>query len=119
MFKLAFLQIVCTVFFAAVIWYCFDAHEAVSALLGGLISVLSSFYIGLRMITQNRLAETTAIEPEHSLMRFYTSTIVKIVFTLMMMGICIIVLKVSILPFIIAYLLAAVIVNLVALRFIQ
>ena len=45
------------------------------------------------------------------LARFYASVVLKIVFTLAMMVICITVLKVSLLPFIIAYLIAAVIVN--------
>jgi len=49
------------------------------------------------------------------LARFYASAILKVLFTLLMMGILIAVIKVSMLPFIIAYLIAAVIVNLLFL----
>ena len=49
--------------------------------------------------------------PEEMLARFYASVVLKVILTLAMIAICIIVMKVSFLPFIIAYFIAAGIVN--------
>ena len=53
-----------------------------------------------------------SVAPGEALVRFYITAILKIIFTLAMMVIFIVVIEVSILPFIISYLIAAVIVNL-------
>lgn len=104
--KLALLQAVGTIAFSCVVYYCFDTREALSALLGGLIAVLSSLYMAGRLFTSkdNRSAE-------EMLGRFYASVVLKAVLTIVMMGICIVVMKVSVLPFIIAYFIAAAVIN--------
>ena len=104
--KLAFLQFVGVVFFSLVLYYCFDTREALSAFLGGLIAVLASIFSAGRLYSTKHNAVA-----EEMLVRFYFSVALKVLFTLAMMAICVIVLKVSMLPFIIAYLLAAVIIN--------
>jgi len=104
--KLALLQAVGTIAFSGVIFYCFDARDALSALFGGFIAVLASLYMAGRLFTSkdNR-------PPEEMLGRFYASVVLKAVLTLAMMAICIIVMKVSVLPFIIAYFIAAGVIN--------
>jgi len=108
--KLALLQVIGTVFFSLVLYYCFDAREALSALFGGLIAVIGSLYSAGRLFTTKQDAIAQEI-----LLRFYVSVILKITFTLLMMSICIIVIKVSMLPFIIGFLIAAVVVNILVL----
>jgi len=108
--KLAALQIIFTIVFTLGIYYCFDAREALSALFGGVIAAIGSCYSAGRLFTTKQDAVAAEI-----LARFYISVVLKIVFTLIMMGICLVVIKVSVLPFIIAYLIAAVIVNLLIL----
>jgi len=108
--KLALLQTIGTVFFSLVLYYCFDAREALSALFGGLIAVVGSLYSAGRLFTTKQDAAAQEI-----LMRFYVSVVLKIMLTLLMMAICIIVIKVSLLPFIIAFLIAAVVINLLVL----
>lgn len=108
--KLALLQAVGTAVFSMAMLYCFDAREALSALFGGAIAIIGSLYSAGRLFT----SKPDAIAAE-MLIRFYVSVVLKIVFTLAMMVICLVVLKVSLLPFIIAYLLAAVVVNLLML----
>lgn len=104
--KLALLQFVGTVFFSLVLLYCFDTREALSALFGGLIAVLASVFLAGRLFTTKQTAEA-----EEILVRFYISATLKVLFTLAMMAISIIFIKVSVLPFILAYLVAAVIIN--------
>ena len=104
--KLALLQMVGTLVFSAAIYYCFDDRSALSALLGGLIASISSFYMAGRLFTSK-----DDHEPEEMLARFYASFVLKAVFTIAMMAICIIVIKVSVLPFIIAYFIAGSVVN--------
>ena len=89
---------------------CFDAREALSALFGGVIAIIGSLYSAGRLFSTKHDAVAAEM-----LVRFYVSVILKIIFTLVMMTICLIILKVSLLPFIIAYLLAAVVVNLLML----
>lgn len=110
LFRLAMLQLLATAVFSLTLYYCFDAREALSAFLGGLIAVLASVFSALRLFTARR-----SLQAGELLMRFYISEALKVIFSLTMIGIFIIVLKVSMLPFIIAYLLAAVIVNLLVL----
>ena len=104
--KLALLQTVGTVVFSIAMLVCFDAREALSALFGGAIAIIGSLYSAGRLFSTKQ----DAIAAE-MLVRFYVSVVLKFIFTLAMMAICLIVLKVSLLPFIIAYLLAAVVAN--------
>ena len=108
--KLALAQIFWTIVFSAVLYYCFDAREALSALFGGIIASIASVYSAVRLFTAR-----SGSDPQEILIRFYISVVIKVLFTLAMMAICIIVIKVSLLPFIIAYLLAAVVINLLFL----
>ncbi|MFQ3245752.1 MAG: F0F1-type ATP synthase assembly protein I [Arenicella sp.] len=104
--KLALLQLFGTAVFSIAMLICFDAREALSALFGGLIAVIGSLYSAGRLFS----AKPNAVAAE-ILIRFYVSVVLKFIFTLAMMAICLIVLKVSLLPFIIAYLISAVIIN--------
>lgn len=104
--KLAFLQAVGTVVFSIGMLVCFDAFEALSALFGGAIAIIGSVYSAGRLFSTKQGAVAAEM-----LIRFYVSVVLKFIFTLVMMAICLIVLKVSLLPFIIAYLVAAVVVN--------
>lgn len=104
--KLALLQMLGTVVFSLVLYYCFDTREALSALFGGLIAVGASLFFAGRLFATKHDAQAQEI-----LFRFYFSVAFKVIFTLAMMAICIVVMKVSILPFIISYLIAALLVN--------
>lgn len=108
--KLALLQTIGTAVFSIAMLVFFDAGQALSALYGGAIAAIGSLYSAGRLFTTKK--EAAAIE---ILNRFYASVVLKIIFTLTMMGICISVLKVSLLPFIISYLIAAVIMNMLVL----
>lgn len=108
--KLALMQLAGTLLFSLVLWFVFDAREGLSAFFGGFIAVFGSLYSAGRLFTSKQ--NTEAVD---SLRRFYASIVIKIVFTLVMVAICVIVIKVSFLPFIIAYLIAAVVVNIMAL----
>lgn len=104
--RLALLQFVGTVVFSLSLYLCFDFREAASAFLGGLIATLASGFSAWQLYRAGQ-----DLQAAEMLVRFYIAVVLKIVFSLAMMAICIIVMKVSMLPFIIAYLLAAVIVN--------
>jgi len=104
--RLALLQFVGTVIFSGVLYYCFDAKYALSALFGGLIAALTSLYMAGRLFTSK-----SDCPPEEMLGRFYASIVLKAVLTLIMMAICIVILKVVMLPFIIAYFITAGIIN--------
>ncbi|MFT5137197.1 MAG: F0F1-type ATP synthase assembly protein I [Arenicella sp.] len=104
--KLAFLQTFGTAIFSLALYYCFDTREAISGLFGGLIAAAASLFFAGRLFTTKQDAQAQEI-----LFRFYFSEAFKVLFTLAMMAICIIVVKVSMLPFIIGYLLAAVVIN--------
>ncbi len=108
--KLSVLQGISTLAFALGVYYFTDAREALSAAFGGVIAVIGSLYSAGRLFTAKHDAAATEI-----LIRFYISVMLKIAFTLLMMGICLIVIKASVLPFIISYLIAAVIMNLLVL----
>lgn len=108
--NLALLQAVATIVFSIVIYACFDLREGLSAAFGGSIAMFGSLYSAGRLFTTKQDAS-----PTEMLARFYASIVLKVIFTLAMMVICITVVKVSLLPFIIAYLIAAVIVNWLAL----
>ena len=112
MLKLALLQMTSTLAFSGGMFYCFGVADGLSALFGGSIAALMSVFMATRMFTTHRLATTREMSPNERLARFYAAALLKVLFTLMMMGILIVVIKVSMLPFIIAYLIAAVIVNL-------
>ena len=68
--------------------------------------MLASVFFAGRLFTTKQDAAA-----EEMLVRFYISVALKAVFTLAMMAICVVFLKVSMLPFIIAFMLAAVVVN--------
>lgn len=110
--KLAFLQAFGSVVFSLGLWYCFDAREALSGLFGGLTATTMSLFMAARLFAVHRLSKLRPVAPGEALVRFYITAILKIIFTLAMMVIFIVVIEVSILPFIISYLIAAVIVNL-------
>ncbi len=112
MLKLALLQLISAIAFSAVMYYCYDLGEALSALFGGSIAALMSAFMATRMFTTHRIASVREMSANERLARFYASAILKVLFTLLMMGILIAVIKVSMLPFILAYLIAAVVVNL-------
>lgn len=108
--KLALAQLVTTLLVGLVIWICFDTRSAISALFGGSVVVLANLYMAARMRLRNK-----PLEAPKMLARFYASVILKGLFTLAMMAIFIIFIKVSIAPFIITYLLVAVAINLLFL----
>ena len=112
MLKLASLQAIGTVVFSLGLYYCFDAREALSGLFGGLTATVMSLFMAGRLFASYRISRLRDVPPGETLLRFYLSVVLKILFTLAMMGIFIVVIEVSILPFIIAYLIAAIIVNL-------
>jgi F0F1-type ATP synthase assembly protein I len=116
MLRLALLQLVCTVGFSLGMYVCFTFYQGLSALLGGLVAVIANFYVALKTRKPLQVAPqvvdiddlATATE---MLQRFYRFEVTKIVLTLTMFAIGVFVIQVSVLPFIIAYLLAALIVT--------
>ncbi len=112
MLLLALMQLISTLVFSGVMFFCYGLGEALSAFFGGMIAVLMSAFMATRMFTTHRVAMMREMPAGERLQRFYAAAILKVLFTLMMMGILIVVIKVSMLPFIIAYLIAAVVVNL-------
>lgn len=109
--KLVLLQVLATLTFSLVLFYCFDKREALSALFGGSIAAIASLFFAGRLFTSKPAAKDQVSAASEMLIRFYFSVALKALLTLALMAICVIVIKVSMLPFIIAYLLAAVIVN--------
>lgn len=108
--RLALLQLTGSVVFSLALYYCFDLREALSAFFGGVIAVLASGFSAWQLYRGGQ-----NLQAEEMLARFYVSVVLKVIFSLAMMAIFIIVIKVSVLPFILAYLLAAVVVNWLAL----
>jgi len=104
--NLALLQLITAVVVAVVVYFLFDTREALSALFGGLIAAFASLFLAGRLFMAK-----SDIQPSEILARFYMSVALKALFTLSMMVIFIVVIKVSILAFILAYLFVAVIVN--------
>ena len=117
--KLAFLQALFTIVFAIVLYFCFDARHAVSAILGGLIASVMTLFMAGRLFASIRISTIREVPAGESLVRFYLSVALKTIFTLVMMVICLIVIEVALLPFIIAYLISAVIVNWLSLLWLQ
>ena len=109
--KLAMLQALFTIVFALVLYFCFDARHAVSAVFGGLIASLMTLFMAARLFSSLRISKMREVAAGETLVRFYISVVLKTIFTLMMMVICLIVIKVALLPFIIAYLISAVFIN--------
>jgi F0F1-type ATP synthase assembly protein I len=112
MLKLASLQAIGTIVFSLGLYFCFDTREAISALYGGMIATAMSLFMAGRLFAAYRISKMRKVPPGEALIRFYLSVVLKILFTLAMMSIFIVVIEVSVLPFIIAYLIAAIIVNL-------
>ncbi len=112
MFKLSALQALSAVVFSLGVYFCFDAREALSALFGGLIATTMNLFMASRLFGANRIAKVREVSAPETLVRFYISVVLKILFTLVAMVFFIAVIEVSILPFIISYLITAVIVNL-------
>ncbi|MBX2849847.1 MAG: ATP synthase subunit I [Acidiferrobacterales bacterium] len=109
--KLALLQIIGTLVFSLILFFCFDKREALSALCGGAIAALASLFFAGRLFTTKTVATDQDSAAGEILIRFYFSVALKALLTLALMAICILVLKVSMLPFMVAYIVAAVIVN--------
>lgn len=109
---LAVWQLLATIILSLIFCIIFDTRVAISALLGGSIAALTSMYMAGRLFATRNVVEAPQI-----LVRFYSSVVLKVLFTLAMMAICIVFIKVSIAPFIIAYLVAAVAVNWLFLLF--
>ncbi|WP_189401718.1 ATP synthase subunit I [Arenicella chitinivorans] len=107
---MAVTQLLVTVFLGVVLYFSTDLLNAISAFAGGIIAAAANLYMALRMWSGKRKQPASEM-----LARFYTSVVLKVIFTLSMMIISIIVIKVSIAPFIISYLLVAVAVNLLFL----
>ena len=117
--KLSFLQALFTIVFALVLYFCFDARQAISGLLGGLIASLMTLFMAGRLFAAVRISTMREVPAGESLVRFYFSVILKIIFTLVMMAICLIIVEVAVLPFIIAYLRSAVIINWMSLLWLR
>lgn len=115
MLRLALLQFLATLVFSLGIFCFYDIVQALSALFGGLVACIASLFAAGRLFFSAKPAKQQPAE--QILARFYVSEILKIILTLALMAIFIIVIKVSILPFIIAYLLSAMIVNWLVLLF--
>jgi F0F1-type ATP synthase assembly protein I len=114
--QLALLQFISTVAFSLTIYVCFTSYEGLSALFGGLVAVLANMYVALKarkpVIIEPSVTESDELAPAvEMLQRFYRFEVTKILLTLTMFAICVVVLKVSVLPFIIAYVIAALIVT--------
>ena len=96
-------------------FYCFGVYEAVSAGIGGLVALSANLYLAIKMrkpLLESAVnAEDELAEPMSMLQRFYRFEVLKVVFTVTMFVIAIVVMKVSVVPFIIAYLVAALIVT--------
>lgn len=117
MFRLAALQALGTVVFSLGMYFCFDLREALSSLFGGSIATMMNLFMAARLFGAFRISKLREVPAGEALVRFYISVVLKMIFTLAMMVIFIVVIKVSVLPFIIAYLITAVIVNLLFLYF--
>lgn len=80
------------------------------------MAVLANMYVALKarkpVIIEPSVTESDELAPAvEMLQRFYRFEVTKILLTLTMFAICVVVLKVSVLPFIIAYVIAALIVT--------
>lgn len=111
-FKLAAFQALATLMVCCGLYFYFDTREALSALFGGLVATTMNLFMAGRLFGVSRILKIRSMHANEALVRFYISVVLKILFTLAMMVIFIVVIKVSVLPFITMYLIAAVIVNL-------
>lgn len=118
MLQLALLQLTCSIAFALTLYVCFTAYVGLSALLGGLVATIATVYVALKVrkpVPPASPASDELAPAVYMLQRFYRFEVSKVILTLTMFAISVFVIKVSILPFIIAYLLAALIVTWLAL----
>ncbi len=113
--QLALLQLICSIAFALTLYVCFTAYVGLSALLGGLVATIATVYVALKVRKTVSPASDELAPAVYMLQRFYRFEVSKVILTLTMFAISVFVIKVSILPFIIAYLLAALIVTWLAL----
>lgn len=104
--RLSCWQAIFTILFAFGMFVFVGKHEAVSALMGGFICSLANLFFAGRLFSSQ-----SEQPPKQMLRRFYRSEALKIVFTLTMFIIAMSIAKVALLPFIVSYLLAALIVN--------
>lgn len=111
-FKLALLQVVVSLIVSLAVYFWLSRDAAVSALLGGLICAAANLFFAGRLFVS-----APDLSAESIVRRFYRSESLKILFTLTMFFICIAIVKVPILPFIIMYLIAAVLLNWLFLLF--
>ena len=80
------------------------------------MAVLANVYVAIKtrkaVVIEPSVIETDELAPAvEMLQRFYRFEVTKILLTLTMFAICVVVFKVSVLPFIIAYVIAALIVT--------
>ena len=108
--RLALLQLTGSVVFSLALYFCFDLREALSAFFGGLIAVFASAFSAWQLYRGGQ-----NLQAEEMLARFYISVVLKVICSLAMMAAFIIVIKVSVLPFVVAYLFTALVVNWLAL----
>lgn len=104
-------QLVATILGALISYFWFGQFTAVSFLLGGFACVFANLFAFASFLLKRN---TNADEPSNAklmVFRFYMRETMKIVFTLLIFAICILLLKVDILAFIIAYLISAVLIN--------
>lgn len=111
-FKLAAFQALATLVVCCGVYVYFDTREALSALFGGLVATTMNLFMAGRLFGVSRILKIRSMHANEALIRFYISVVLKILFTLTMMVFFIVVIEVSILSFIVTYLIAAVIVNL-------
>jgi len=105
-FKLVLWQVLATVVLSVSLYFLFDQRTALSAFFGGLVCAIANlFFVGRLYFARE---EVTA---QSMVYRFYRSESMKVIFTLAMFVLFIVIAKVAILPFVIAYLIAAVLVN--------
>ena len=128
-FRLVFLQILGSVILSLALYACFDLREALSALFGGMVAAVANLFFAGRLFfsktntlskkqlsrenqqLQDLLPNQQQQEAQRVVSYFYRSVMLKFLFTLMMFLICIVIIKVSILSFMLAYLFSAVIIN--------
>ena len=103
--KLSFWQLAAAAMLAIGFGFAMNRAAGLAALLGGLISALANLFFAGRLLTSGHVSEQST--PEAKLHRFYRSETMKIIFTLSMFVICLVIVKVPVLPFIIAYLVCA------------
>jgi F0F1-type ATP synthase assembly protein I len=104
-YKIIYLQII-TVIIAAILWFFFKGiHEFISALLGGVCWIIPSFYF-IKKTFNIRRAQNDGLQLSHLAKKFFTAELLKLLFSALLIILCLKFLTIILWPFLSGYIIA-------------